>query len=110
MSSASLTSHPCVLYGSQYLSALCPSEKKAANQLSDVEEERPDAEMDSDEVEGEKENVSNVGTTPAADATTPKRKRKRKDGGESSPKKAMYRKKKKSSNLITSDQGAVEPP
>ncbi|XP_013994130.2 mucin-5AC isoform X4 [Salmo salar] len=81
-----------------------PIEKKAANQLSDVEEERPDAEMDSDEVEGEKENVSNVGTTPAADATTPKRKRKRKDGGESSPKKAMYRKKKKSSNLITSDQ------
>nr|XP_023866486.1 transcription factor TFIIIB component B'' homolog [Salvelinus alpinus] len=60
--------------------------------------------MDSDEVEGEKENVSNVGNTPAADSTTPKRKRKRKDGGESSPKKAMYGKKKKSSNLITSDQ------
>ncbi|XP_024286521.1 transcription factor TFIIIB component B'' homolog [Oncorhynchus tshawytscha] len=49
------------------------SEKKAVNQLSDVEEERSDPEMDSDEVEGEKENVSNVGTTPAADATTPKR-------------------------------------
>ncbi|XP_029548028.1 platelet binding protein GspB isoform X2 [Salmo trutta] len=81
-----------------------PIEKKAANQLSDVEEERSDAEMDSDEVEGEKENVSNVGTTPAADATTPKRKCKRKDGGESSPKKAMYGNKKKSSNLITSDQ------
>ncbi|XP_055718772.1 LOW QUALITY PROTEIN: transcription factor TFIIIB component B'' homolog [Salvelinus fontinalis] len=81
-----------------------PKEKKAANQLSDVEEERSDAEMDSDEVEGEKENVSNVGNTTAADSTSPKRKRKRKDGGESSPKKAMYGKKKKSSNLVANDQ------
>uniref|UniRef100_A0A4W5MSD0 Myb-like domain-containing protein n=1 Tax=Hucho hucho TaxID=62062 RepID=A0A4W5MSD0_9TELE len=88
-----------------------PKEKKAVNQLSDVEEEGSDAEMDSDEVEGEKENVSNVGTTPAPDATSPKRKRKRKDGGgESSPEKAMYGKKKKSSNLITSDQDEAGVP
>ncbi|XP_041743066.2 mucin-5AC isoform X1 [Coregonus clupeaformis] len=74
-----------------------PKENKAANQLSDVEEEGSDAEMYRDEVEGEKENVSNEGTTPAADATTPKRKRKRKDGGgESSPEKAKDGKKKKS--------------
>uniref|UniRef100_A0A4W5MV35 Myb-like domain-containing protein n=1 Tax=Hucho hucho TaxID=62062 RepID=A0A4W5MV35_9TELE len=81
-------------------------EKKAAKQLSDVEEEGLDAEMDTEEVEeGEKENenVSNEGSTLSS-APTPKRKRESRDGGgESSPEKAKDGKKKKS-NLITSDQ------
>ncbi|XP_041754878.2 transcription factor TFIIIB component B'' homolog isoform X2 [Coregonus clupeaformis] len=80
-------------------------EKKAAKQLSDVEEEGSDAEMETEEVEeGEKENenVSNEGTTLAS-AATPKRKRKRRDRGESSPEKAKDGKKKKG-NIITSDQ------
>ncbi|XP_064833117.1 LOW QUALITY PROTEIN: transcription factor TFIIIB component B'' homolog [Oncorhynchus masou masou] len=90
-----------------------PKEKKAANQLSDVEEERSDPEMDSDEVEGEKENVSNVGTTPAADATTPKRKRKRTDGGESSPKKKRLlqspaESSKQAEGPVEGDKGHVE--
>ncbi|XP_036833513.1 mucin-5AC isoform X7 [Oncorhynchus mykiss] len=80
-------------------------EKKAAKQLSDVEEEGLDAEMDTEEVEGEKENenVSNEGTTLSS-APTPKRKRKSRDGGgESSPEEAKDGKKKKI-DLITSDQ------
>ncbi|XP_071009403.1 transcription factor TFIIIB component B'' homolog isoform X5 [Oncorhynchus clarkii lewisi] len=80
-------------------------EKKAAKQLSDVEEEGLDAEMDTEEVEGEKENenVSNEGTTLSS-APTPKRKRKSRDGGgESSPEEAKDVKKKKI-DLITSDQ------
>ncbi|KAK6315594.1 hypothetical protein J4Q44_G00131180 [Coregonus suidteri] len=83
-------------------------EKKAAKQLSDVEEEGSDAEMETEEVEeGEKENenVSNEGTTLAS-AATPKRKRKRRDRGESSPEKAKDGKKKKG-NIITSDQDVV---
>ncbi|CAB1352160.1 unnamed protein product, partial [Coregonus sp. 'balchen'] len=87
-----------------------PKENKAANQLSDVEEEGSDAEMYRDEVEGEKENVSNEGTTPAADATTPKRKRKRKDGGgESSPEKAKDGKKKKKEAGVPEDCEAGAP-
>ncbi|XP_042157991.1 transcription factor TFIIIB component B'' homolog isoform X6 [Oncorhynchus tshawytscha] len=80
-------------------------EKNAAKQLSDVEEEGLDAEMDTEEVEGEKENenVSNEGTTLSS-APTPKRKRKSRDGGgESSPEEAKDGKKKKI-DLITSDQ------
>lgn len=67
--------------------------------------------MDTEEVEGEKENenVSNEGTTLSS-APTPKRKRKSRDGGgESSPEEAKDVKKKKI-DLITSDQGAVELP
>ncbi|XP_029564521.1 mucin-5AC isoform X1 [Salmo trutta] len=82
-----------------------PKEKKAAKQLSDVEEEGLDAEMDTEEMEGEKENenVSNEGTTLSSAPTTKRKRKSRDGGGESSPEEAKDEKKKKI-DLITSDQ------
>ncbi|XP_013981865.2 transcription factor TFIIIB component B'' homolog isoform X9 [Salmo salar] len=82
-----------------------PKEKKAAKQLSDVEEEGLDAEMDTEEMEGEKENenVSNEGTTLSSAPTTKRKRKSRDGGGESSPEEAKDGKKKKI-DLITSDQ------